>query len=713
MIISPPFLPSLVGTADDGWLDEAMNPAPGGGAFPLTNNLGWHGGSHLQGCGDNIARAISDGTVIYVRQASARNDNADDPLNYHAGASVGGWTSDGCVVLRHVSEVGEGPNGKVSYYSIYMHLEEISSSITKDKVVYRKDPLGRAGYIYGKPNQIHLEIICDDANLRNLMGRNSGEVVTSSDGRTDVLYGDIYFSVPIGTEIHEAVPVSSGSTVAAQSGSPYITKDLLFVGVKYAGHAWITTYTANGNAIDSPIQEQNFEYNLYKTASGLSTTCISAAFELLRFGRIIGPDALAPTNTPHWRQIKYPGGQGWINLASTGIRKFSDADYPHWRGWMITDDSSAPDNRLRSTVIRQWLDANGDGELDANEVHEYLNSPSVKAKLKKVVCKFATEWRAATIAQRWGWLKTSTKENPEKLSEEDFEALKRHIEKLCFWDSANIEIDSVHWHFDPREFIRHLRHCGWLSTHELVQCIPRNAIEQTKNANNQVVYPRSIFSWSQAQQRAARLKVPLNRALRKYLISMSVQRISYFFANCIQETMYLSRTAELGGPTLSYAPWFGRGILQLTWEGNYLLYGKFRGWGQQNPSHYRDQLETDLETACDSGGFYWVTAAKPIPSLICINKEADVSPVLVPSTLNSVCNSYNYATKTCSVASASIPYFNCTQLERVARAVNTGNPGSTGVVNGLVPRSIVFAYALSVLTEMDLTSLHLTPQRPT
>ena len=49
MLISPPFLPARnVNETEDDWIDRCMpGGAPGEGAFPLSFNLGWHGGMHL------------------------------------------------------------------------------------------------------------------------------------------------------------------------------------------------------------------------------------------------------------------------------------------------------------------------------------------------------------------------------------------------------------------------------------------------------------------------------------------------------------------------------------------------------------------------------------------------------------------------------------------------------------------------------------------
>jgi len=96
MIISPPFLPTRAGAqSDDTWMDSAM-AAPASrlagtrapeGSFPLSYNLSWHNGVHIQApAGDSgslPARAVADGTVVFVKTPTQANNNVDDAQNYN------------------------------------------------------------------------------------------------------------------------------------------------------------------------------------------------------------------------------------------------------------------------------------------------------------------------------------------------------------------------------------------------------------------------------------------------------------------------------------------------------------------------------------------------------------------------------------------------------------------------------------------------------
>lgn len=777
MIISPPFLPARdAAQTDDQWLVSAM-PAVAArgqdtrapeGSFPLSFNFMWHNGMHLQApVGSNGAnpsvRAVADGTVIFVSPTPTKQtDNVEHAQNYNpftpnGAEKTAAWTDSGCVIIKHATSIGANAavETAVEFYSLYMHLSVIGKTTpagqtaqrvwTAGDAVWRKDEIGTPGQVYGHSGQIHFEICCDATNLQRLIGREPNWIepvvapatlpVPTADGRTDSLFGSMYFYLPADTPTDEGIakPINHLRRAVSGDNTGTTLQAALWVKMTYdRGACSFETFSAQGAAIGAARTQANEEYDLYKEATDRHNALPAAAkalsspsawYELLRFGRNIGrgpanadkdPLPSIPTATAaHWRRITGPNGKAvWADLNAAGSFKFSDADFPALMGWnCVNDDTTPNDQRCDSDHLKALIadpDVSVANRMDVEVLTARLGSSEVQQKLKRAICKFPSEWDQSSITTRYAFVKDlpAFKQAPEAWA-----PLEAHLKALSF-TGLPTEYLSADWRFDPREIIGHMRRCGWLSARELAQCIPRKLVEQTKNSANQTVYPRSILSWNQALQRATRFHVEMSRTLRKYLISHSSQRTSYFFANCIQETMYLSRTSELGGPSLRYAPWYGRGIMQLTWEDNFTRYGSYRGWQNQSAAHYRDLLENDIAVACDSGGFYWVSGAKALQSVICINSEADTSPAITQVNLPNVCDNYSYHSKSCSIGLVATPYFNCPQLERVARSVNTGNANSTGTVNGLIPRTVVFSYAASTLMELDLSFMNLVSQRP-
>ena len=653
MLISPPFLlPRNLADTDDTWIDRCMvGGLPGQGAFPVSFNLGWHGGMHLTAPADGAlrepARAIADGEVVFVRQPTPMPGGELPPANPQAYG--GSWTDNGVVVIRHTTEIGEGANAAVTFFTITMHLSAIETTIRQGRIVYRKAALGTAGQVAGRrpgeafPNTVHFEIVCDQANMQRLAGRASGELNTVSDGRTDVVFGELYFHLPSGAQVFGQEPLPNNPQAmmqpptlrGQQAPAPqplqpiHTTNEELIVGLRYAGgegavahrgNAQLTSYRPDGRTVGSVLTEANAEYNLYTTANSISAAypagarpAPSAVFELLRFGRVIGPDALTPADVPHWRQVYFPGGQGWVNLNAADVHKFSDADFPHWKLWSLVDDSADGNSRCDSAVIRGWLDGDGSATVTAAEAQSRMADGTISAKLAHAVCKFPTEWDAATIDARWGWLKTPGTENPMPLSNEDFEALRAHITALTFWPGG-IGIDANHWHWQPREFIRLFRKCGWLSAGELVQLLP---------GDHPVGYTRMLdrlvngFS-GRIQTLPAGMQVSLNKVCRKYLLETGLRR-AHFWGQIAQETdqlqtvrEYADGSAYQGRTDLANTQpgdgvrFRGRGVIQLTGRANYERYEVYRG-GDYTTDPNSLLLQSNALDACDASTFYWAS----------------------------------------------------------------------------------------------------------
>lgn len=648
MIISPPYLLARnADETDEAWIHRCMpGGQPGDGAYPLSNAMQWHGGLHLREPEANaLVRAVADGEVVLRR--SPNQQPAGGLPSDHPQAYRGGWTDNGVVVLKHTTEIGDGANASVTFFSIYMHLREIDASVQVNKRIYRKSPLGRAGSVFGEVGRLHFEIVCDDVNLQRLVGRTSGHLNVASNGRTDAVYGTMYFRLPAGTPVYDERPMlnnpvahrqpirSAGTVRNAMLQAAHTTKQDLFVGLRYAvgngaasnrGDAYLNTYELNGTPVGDALEENDAEYNLYRDACAISNAypdngcpAPSAVYELLRFGRVIGPDALNPANVPHWRRIHYPGGVGWVNLNAANVQVFSDADFPHWMGWSLVDDSADLDSRCDSQTIKGWLDVNGDGKVAPTEALERMSMEPVASKLAKAICKFPTEWSSTNFDRRLGWIKTPTLENPQPADVTDFERLRTHIASLSFWP-GNTGLPDSHWHWNPREFIGHFRKCGWLSQREMIQCVPL-VYQANKTHRASTVVQESITTRAATERVVERDHVAFFKTCRKY--GISGVRLAHFLAQIYQETGVLRWSEELasgdeyqgrvdlGNVSPGDGRRFkGRGLIQTTGKTNYQAYSKYRGRSGLRSYVVEPNnllLSTDPETAADAAGLYWVS----------------------------------------------------------------------------------------------------------
>ncbi|MBB6116597.1 hypothetical protein F4826_003539 [Rahnella inusitata] len=579
MIISPPFLRAKMSSQlDEEWVINMMPVDPKRG-YPISNNQAWHGGIHIKhtdhtGTPEQV-RAIADGTVFSIRQPSLQKRDLL-PFNYN------GPTDCGYVLIKHETEIGSDECGKVVYWSLYMHMKSIGTTLAPGSVIYRKDPLGTVGMVDGQ-NAIHFQIFCDDANIKNLTGRMTPELDLANNGRTDAVYGDIHFYLPAGTPVYDSMPQDNTPASLMANGPVPQTKSDLFVTMRFhKGSCTMTTRLKNILGSDypqvgDPLTDADgayYEYNLYSKALRLYPNSPSAGYELLRFGRVINTEneTLSPADAPLWRTINYPEGKGVVNLATASVKVFSDADFPHWMGWQLVDDDTDTNSQCNSPTITLRCKTGED--------------------LSGMICHFPLEWDKTSVDNRFQWLAKENDVLPEPMEQCDLGPLTDHAKALCL--AANPLPSGRVWHFEPTRFIAHFRNCGWLNKKEMKQLIPTRALS---NGQWQTIRDR-YGETSVLNQYYSRI----NKSLRKYLINTPF-RMACFFGNAIQETAWLTTTHEgyvyternprtraiIRHYNIWYYPWYGRGFLQLTSPGNYYDYFKYRGYS------YDETVKKELE----------------------------------------------------------------------------------------------------------------------
>ncbi|KIQ34703.1 hypothetical protein RT97_06675 [Variovorax paradoxus] len=612
MIISPPFLPDRAGQSEEAWLDAAMaqpasrlasTNAPEG-SFPLSLKLGWHNGIHIQAPhsgGTHLpVRAIADGKVIFVHAPTVPNNDVKHPLNYnpfHADTPTLAWTSDGFVVVEHRTEIGAEGTAvtEVVYYSACMHLASIAQC-PKTKApwavgdaVYRKDELGTPGQIYGHEGQVHFEICCDEANLRQLTRRGPNWVdpldppAPVADGRTDSVFGSVYIYLPAGTPVSASQPIgqlrmanSAGGAAGATAAHALLNPQWVQLACEN-GIATLTSYDrfgapvgasrndsrydyvsgVNASAAVKNAAPQSFEYDLYAVcndrhgsldASTRAASSPSGWYELLRFGRNLGPDPL-PANAAHWRKIATPTGEVWVDLNAQGTFKFSDADFLPVMGWNCFDDDPNTDLRCDSLHMKTLIrdpDPKNEQRMERVELAKRLGEVEVRKKLRRAICKFPCEWDRATVEARYGWLETEDfkSTDDDATGAQKWDRFVKHAHGLTFEDLPKA-FKQADWRFHPREFMGSMRRCGWLALKEMAQLLPRKS-----TAASRVSWAESIRRFrdgsTQGNGMPPSLHIALNKAFRKYGLMDSALRKAHFLSQCFQETGALQYNVETG-----------------------------------------------------------------------------------------------------------------------------------------------------------------------
>ncbi len=591
MIISPPFLPARgAGQTDDTWLDLAMAPpasrvsgtgAPEG-SFPLSFNLSWHNGMHIQApLVDGIAtpaRAIADGTVIFANPPSRPNTNVDDAQNYNPfdrqGVKSAAWTDNGCVIIEHRSTIGAqgATETEVVFYSLYMHLSALgriapvgqaaARVLQAGDTIWRKDEVGTPGAVYGHTGQIHFEVCLDAVNLQRLIGRapNWVEPATApatlpaptQDGRTDSVFGSLYFYLPAST------PTRTGTTLptdhvrgAAAPGATTLGTPLWVKMTYHLGACTFESYDERGARVGALPAEADAEYELYReatdrhealSATEQATSSPSGWYELLRFGRNIGRGTAAtdkdplPAQAAHWRRIPGPTGVGtWADLNAAGTFKFSDADFLPVMGWNCIDDDARPDDQrcdsMNLKVLIRDPDPTKPNRMEADELASRLGNVEVQAKLKRVFGKFPSEWDKATITTRYGFVQEL---QPFKDAPEAWPKLEAHLNGLSFAELPAAYLNAD-WRGHPRELVGYLRGCNWLSREELARVYP--------DSKYPIIALATEGRGRMANTIREQYRMAVNQVTRKYFVTSPV-RMSHFFGQGAVESMHLVLMVE-------------------------------------------------------------------------------------------------------------------------------------------------------------------------
>jgi len=423
-----------------------------------------------------------------------------------------------------------------------------------------------------------------------------------------------------------------------------------------------------GAPIGAARTDGDAEYGLFEEATRRHTAVPAADqalsspsgwYELLRFGRNIGRGAAAtdkdplPANAAHWRRIVGADGAAvWADLNAEGSFKFSDADFLPVMGWNCIDDDTSPsDQRCDSVNLKNLVrdpDPANTARLETSELAKRLGDEAVMRKLRRTICKFPSEWDKTSIAARYAFVQEL---EPFKQSPEAWPRLEAHLKAVSF-DGLPAGYLAADWRVHPQEFFGQMRKCGWLSADELSLIIPRfpyyDRVGTTHRAHT--AGPAAIYQVARqtVRTRLGNFLVPLNRTMRRYGIQ-SKGRQGHFLSQTILETDRWRTVREYGQGAANaaipmaqyYAAFFGRGIMQLTWLGNYRDYLNYRTTGAlaNNVGVYSDRritqqsthwtgapgggsaqvrwapkfdpevIASNAENACDSGGFYWASKA--------------------------------------------------------------------------------------------------------
>ncbi|CAM2164221.1 Peptidase M23 [Paraburkholderia sacchari] len=717
MIISPPFLPasgltSANASKPDPMMDAVDQFELAHGVYPVAFDRRWHCGAHLASDTHGPVYAIADGEVVAYRVCQhamdSGNGNAGFVLLKHTTETGDGRTITFYSLYMHLLPLAEyhtfGFDGRGLPEFLHKPTGQVPQGAVEPAVggggnkVRRKDILGYIGRYEGAW-YLHFEIFMlpgdFDAYFRHTqLGNAAPDTPTSSD-----CWGHTYYMIPAGQQFF-ALPPGTGSHnklhgikfEPGQTGTntfPLVVETYFSKGAKYTNVWSVAEDGSRALLTDYPVLEADYEYDLYRRATALYAACPSDGYEMLRFGRILSPGAtLSGSACVTWVQVIYDAGKvGYIDISMSAITKLSDADFPAFMGWQKLSEGTTPfssDGLCDIDALKKLVKDAADNAQPsvtaatteaqrADALSGYVRGHAgVRQALRGFICHAPSEWdsthnetRYARLLDEGGFYHGN---------EQGYNKFLAYLKEIQFWNVTGLPAGEKLWFFHPLAFIRHFRKCGWLSRDEVASTFPRYPFyTQSGSPRRAIATNNDTYKVTAAiaRGRVQNYVGPLNRCLRKF-IGSNPKRIALLLAQILLET---AQWRDLGGAkrlmhewgfgqysaanpaTEFYGPFYGRGIMQLTWAGNFEMYGKFRSIPNNGSESYFERLtgvahritatsrhysshpndngrlmlwfpryDPDIiaenpEYACDSGGFYWVS--KPFSQGLNISRIAD------------------------------------------------------------------------------------------
>jgi hypothetical protein len=569
------------------------------GSYPMGKNRFWHGGVHMHPADRSAPiRAIADGDLV-----AYRFDEKDETDAYFEKTPY----SRNFVLLKHEAELGQTSLGlsKITFYSLYMHLQAWSQAKTKNgplkvnlvkggsvvadgccqlgnekQKVQRGDILGFCGSVpdnFATPSTgLHFEIFFDDVSfLANEHKTVWGHCKLTKDLQvfeelliTETLTVDIAKPLIVDNlgSTENYVKISSGRRKYWISVDQIYPKETEFTDPKRREK--ITT-KKEYFSIKSTLNAYRKNPNKNEKTLAKETSIIPWLDPWLKKGEFREENIngktfvqvyFSKTNDIFWAEkskIFYVSDADWINFNKVEEHgKYSKDGFIDDDGLKklcaISEDH--PPSNIKKTDL-------GDAE-----------------KILLLLTRHPTEWCKRDISKRFERV-TKDEFGTGKLTPEQFAKLTLHISRLAFWDDVPglPSIDNI-WHAHPIKFIESLAKCMWLSKTELSQIYP------SKPGSGE------DFNHGTSDETREKYRNDINKCCYRYGVNSRLRQ-SHFFGQGAVESSSLKLMLEdgtgekyekrenIGNTQPGDGPRFkGRGFKQLTGRYNYGEYWAFRGW---------------------------------------------------------------------------------------------------------------------------------------
>ena len=242
--------------------------------------------------------------------------------------------------------------------------------------------------------------------------------------------------------------------------------------------------------------------------------------------------------------------ESWLMEALKSINSHFDGE----KGPQFAQAKMFYDGLIRNAENRRppspYPDKSQDAQLSGALHTSQMNIPEYARRL---IVKHDSDWHSTRDDTRWSSIFSDREESPiVKMANGGF------LDATCWMDKVPpFASQRSVWHFHPLEFLEVINPngncaCGRdITLEELSDIAPK--------ADKEIL---------------AQYLPAFNNGFREFSI-ITCREKAHFLAQCCHESGGLTLTRETGGARANYAPWYGRGLIQLTWQDVYKQYGAY------------------------------------------------------------------------------------------------------------------------------------------
>ncbi|MFO0552067.1 MAG: hypothetical protein U0271_27015 [Polyangiaceae bacterium] len=339
-----------------------------------------------------------------------------------------------------------------------------------------------------------------------------------------------------------------------------------------------------------------------------------------------------------WLKFHYEGFEGWTRARNVGQYGRTAYDWVH-AGWKTIEDSKYSDDGFcNASELLLALDEDHSGTVSQDELKHALAKPPVAEKIRRFVCKHPTEW--APPGKKYERLKKGRWFMPKTLYDQTME----HHAKLEWWSQVpNLTPRaSGVWHVHPIEFLRYLKALPGVTSAQLFAQMYRMGVGLTTPG----IHPGTVRTFMNLaatvpddqvinayKDRLRGFTLDLNESMQECGVmaashGMTRRRQSHFIAQMALECRRFLEMREGGGPNKPYAPFYGRGAIQLTWADGYAAWYRSGGNRALFSANEQTLLDRLAQVHHDGSNFTTVYNAQEQAALIGILDTRFTDPAI-------------------------------------------------------------------------------------